>query len=80
MSDPLQLLGTLPAAEPDAARSRRVRQRCHATLARGAAARRAGVDDPRPRWHTTWAAVMAGLGALYVAEVLVLASEVLGTR
>lgn len=80
MSDLLSQLAGLPAAEPDPARSLRVRQRCHATLARNTARRPAPTATRRPAWHAAWPAAIAGLGALYMAAVLALAAELFATR
>jgi len=66
MTDPLsQLLADLPHAEPDLGRSDRVRSRCRDILAR-----------QRPRSvkrrsvHPIWEPLVAGLGGLYLAEVI----------
>ena len=66
MSDPLsRILAGLPSAEPDPARADRVRARCRATLTRLQPHR------PQPRRVTRfWAPLVAGLGGVYLTEVI----------
>jgi hypothetical protein len=62
--DPLvELLARLPQADSDAVRSERVRARCGAALARRRERRRATTAPG------VWQ-ILAGLGCVYVAEVI----------
>lgn len=80
MRDPLirQLAG-LPPAEPDGARTAHIRRRCHARLDRT----RLGepvADAPASRDGTSsfWPPLLATLGVVYFAEVIVQALRVYG--
>jgi hypothetical protein len=66
MTDPLlQMLDDLHAARIDPSRGQRIRARCHAALLR----ERRRV--PRPaRQGRRWPPVIAGLGGLYLTEVV----------
>jgi hypothetical protein len=65
VTDPLlRMVESLPHAEPDSARTSRVRARCHAALARR---RRAAVRTRATRVTET---VLAGLGAIYLIETI----------
>jgi hypothetical protein len=66
MSDPLiRLLDELPSAQPDPARSERIRRRCHARLAPHA--------PPGSRISTAqvWQPLIALLGIAYLTAVIV---------
>lgn len=66
MTDSLaQLLADLPRAHPDPRRAARVRSRCHAALARQ---RRRSVGRPPAR--RLWEPLVAGLGGIYLAEII----------
>lgn len=81
MTDPLTGLATLRSTEPSAARAARIRQRCHAELAH-----RSRRPAPRPALagrrgaSPLWLTLVAGLCAVYLAEVVVLAVGILGSR
>jgi hypothetical protein len=66
MTDPLlQLLDGLPSARLNPSRHDRIRARCHAALVRE---RR---RETRPvRTGQRWPSIVAGLGVLYLGEVL----------
>ena len=68
-----RLLGELPQAESDHARSRRLRSRCHAVLAHHRA--RAVVRRPVRR---LWEPVVVGMGCLYFAGIIREALRVYG--
>ena len=81
MSDWLiRRLAELPMAVPNPARAKRLRQRCRATLTQSA--RRApSVPLTAPRVIAMlWPPVVAGLGVLYLAGVILVALEVYGVR
>jgi hypothetical protein len=74
MTDPTsRLLADLPPAEPHHARSERVRSRCHAVLA---AHRSRAVTRRTAR--RLWEPLVAGLGGMYVAGVMLEALRVYG--
>jgi hypothetical protein len=82
MSDPLNRhLAELPMAVPNPARAERLRQRCRATLTQSA--RRAPsvpLTAPRRVIAMLWPPVVAGLGVVYLAGVILVALEVYGVR
>jgi hypothetical protein len=81
MSDTLiRLLSDLPSAEPDRARSERVRSRCRAQLARQAPRTPVTRAAPpnRNRFAQLWQPLIATLGAAYLLEVIVQALAVYG--
>jgi hypothetical protein len=82
MSDPLiRRLAELPMAVPDPGRAARLRQRCRATLAHSAqGAAPAPVTAPRHVIARLWPPVVAGLGAAYLAAVILVALAVYGGR
>lgn len=62
--DPLiELVVRLPRVEPDAARSARVRARCHAALASGARPARGRLPHPVLPWR-----LVAMMGFMYAIE------------
>ena len=66
MTDPLlQLLDGLPTARLDPSRRDRIRARCHAALVR----ERRRATSP-VRTGRRWPSLVAGLGVLYLGEVL----------
>ena len=66
MTDSLtQLLADLPRAEPDPGRAARVRSRCHAALAKQ---RRRSIARPPAR--RVWEPLVAGIGGIYLAEII----------
>jgi hypothetical protein len=80
MSEPLiRLLAELPAAEPDTARSERMRVRCRARLARQAP-RASASHAAAPRGGTVqvWQPLIVVLGVAYLTEVLLHALRVYG--
>lgn len=80
MADPLmERLAGLPAAEADAGRRERLRQRCHARLARDVRRR----QKPRHPWPLhraplAWQPLVASLAFVYLATALVQALELYG--
>jgi len=77
MTDPLlELLDGLPSATLDDSRADRIRARCHAALALGLqSAEREGARERRrvtrqARTIRRWPPIVAGLGGLYLTEVL----------
>lgn len=60
-----RLLGDLPQAVPDQARSNRVRSRCHTVLAK----HRSRAAERRTA-RRVWEPLVVGLGGLYFAGVL----------
>jgi hypothetical protein len=82
MSDPLiRRLAELPLAVPDPARADRRRRRCRATLTQSA--RRAPsvpLTVPRRVIAMLWPPVVAGLGVVYLAAVILVALAVYGVR
>jgi hypothetical protein len=82
MADPLiRRLAELPMAVPDPARAERLRHRCRATLTRSA--RRAPsvpLTAPRRVIAMLWPPVVAGLGVVYLAAVILVALAVYGVR
>ena len=77
MTDPLlQLLDGLPSARLDPSRGDRIRARCHAALVLGrrSAEREGGRERRRAtspvRTGRRWPSLVAGLGVLYLGEVL----------
>lgn len=75
MTDPmLRLLANLPQAEPDRARTARVRAACHRVLARS----RPPSHPPRRRTVSTWEPLVAGLGGVYLTESIRLALHLVG--
>ena len=80
MSEPLiRLLAELPAAEPDAARSERMRMRCRARLARQATrASTSYAAVPRGRTVQVWQPLIVVLGVAYLTEVILHALRVYG--
>jgi hypothetical protein len=80
MSDTLiRLLGELPAADPDRARSERVRLRCHARLVRQSERASASRAPARPsRTAPLWPSLIATLGIAYLADVIVQALGLYG--
>jgi hypothetical protein len=81
MSEPLiRLLAELPAAEPDAARSERMRMRCRARLARQAA-RASASPVAGARGSGTvqiWQPLIVVLGVAYLTEVIAQALRLYG--
>jgi len=78
MSDSLiRLLGDLPMAAPDAARTERTRMRCRARLTQQAERAR---GSRRSAWSrhgaTVWQLLIAGLGVAYLTAVIVQALSV----
>ncbi len=72
-TDPmLRALAELPTGEPDASRAARIRGRCRDAITRRpraiARVRRSGV-----RWRSVEPVVVAGLGLLYLSDVIRLA-------
>jgi hypothetical protein len=64
----LRQLANLPAAEPDARRTERIRVRCHARLAQRPRSVR---PVRRPRGLArVWRPLAAGLGGVYLTEVI----------
>jgi hypothetical protein len=82
MSDPLmRRLAELPLAVPDAARADRLRHRCRATLTQSA--RRAPplpLTVARRVIAMLWPPVVAGLGVVYLATVILVALAVYSVR
>ena len=80
MSEPLiRLLAELPAAEPDPARSERIRVRCRARLARQAPrASAAPVAAPSGGTVQVWQPLIVVLGVAYLTEVILQALRVYG--
>ena len=80
MSEPLiRLLAELPGAEPDPARSERMRVRCRAQLARQATrASAAHAVVPRGRTVQVWQPLIVVLGVAYLTEVILQALRVYG--
>jgi hypothetical protein len=82
MADPLiRRLAELPMAVPDRARAERLRHRCRATLTQSA--RRApsvALTAPRRVIAMLWPPVVAGLGVVYLAAVILVALAVYGVR
>jgi hypothetical protein len=85
MSDSLmRRLGSLPAAEPDIARSEHIRTRCHARLARRARGRRVSITSPAGlrtaagRMTPVWQSLIALLGLVYLTAVIRFALDVYG--
>jgi hypothetical protein len=77
VTDPLlRKLAGLPVAEPDRARAARVRTRCQAHLAR--TSRQVHRPTQRGRAGRIWPPVVAGLGGLYLAEVIRQALQLYG--
>jgi hypothetical protein len=82
MSDPLiRRLAELPSAVPDPARADRLRHRCRARLTQSA---RRGPSVPRTVARRViamlWPPVVAGLGVMYLAVVILVALAVYGVR
>jgi hypothetical protein len=76
MSEPLSgLLAELPSAELDPLRDERIRARCRARLARMHASVSRAPESPM-KITQVWQALIAGLGAAYLAEVIVQALRV----
>jgi hypothetical protein len=82
MSDSLmRTLGSLPAAEPDIARTEHIRARCHARLARR---RRVSITPPAGlraaagRMTPVWQSLIALLGFVYLTVVIRYALDVYG--
>ena len=66
MTDPLfRMLARLPQAEPRRDRAARARSACHAALARQRQRR-----SPGPERTSLWEPLVAGLGGLYLTEVI----------
>jgi hypothetical protein len=82
MADPLiRRLAELPVAVPDPVRAERLRHRCRATLTQSA--RRATsvpLTAPRRVIAMLWPPVVAGLGVVYLAAVILVALAVYGVR
>jgi len=82
MADPLiRRLAELPMAVPDPARAERLRHRCRATLT--SSARRAPsvpLTAPGRVIAMLWPPVVAGLGVVYLAAVILVALAVYGVR
>ncbi len=82
MADPLiRRLAELPIAVPDPARAERLRHRCRATLMQSA--RRAPsvpLTAPRRLIAMLWPPVVAGLGVVYLAAVILVAVALYGVR
>ena len=80
MSDSLmRRLGSLPAAEPDIARSEHIRTRCHARLARRARGRRVSITPPAGlRTAAGRMSLIALLGLVYLTAVIRFALDVYG--
>jgi hypothetical protein len=81
MSEPLmQLLAELPLATPHPSGTDRIRMRCRAQLARQAPRtffpRRVAAGHDRPL--QVWQPLIAGLGIVYLTEVIVQALRVYG--
>jgi hypothetical protein len=68
-----QLLADLPGAKPDDARADRIRSRCHAVLARRRRPRLGALARRR-----VWEPVVAGLGGVYLAAIIVFALGLYG--
>ncbi|MFL5372850.1 MAG: hypothetical protein ACJ78T_02590, partial [Myxococcales bacterium] len=82
MSDSLmRMLGILPAAEPDIARSEHIRARCHARLARSRVVSitpPAGLRTAAGRLTPVWQSLIALLGFVYLTAVIRFALDVYG--
>ena len=80
MSEPLiRWLAELPAAEPDPARSERIRVRCRARLARQAPRASASpAAVPRGGMMQVWQPLIVVLGLAYLTEVILQALRVYG--
>ncbi len=77
----LTRLAALPSADPPAAPAARTRARCRAEIARRARRQAARARPDRGRSGVlVWQPALALLGAAYVAAVIVLALDVLGSR
>lgn len=79
MSEPLtRVLAELPLAEPDRARTERIRERCRARLIRRASAPHS--DATRPRTVQIWQPLIVVLGVAYLTEVIGQVLRVYGLR
>jgi hypothetical protein len=80
MSDPLiRLVAELPSAEPDPARTERIRMRCRARLERQALRASASPAAARPDLGVqVWQPLIAVLAVAYMTEVIVHALRVYG--
>jgi hypothetical protein len=81
MSEPLiRLLAELPAAEPDPARSERIRVRCRARLSRQASRASASPVAVARGGGTVqvWQPLIVVLGVAYLTEVILQALRVYG--
>jgi len=68
-----QLLADLPNDEPNEARADRIRSRCHAVLARRRQPRFGALTRGR-----VWEPMVAGLGGVYLAAIIVFALGLYG--
>ena len=82
MSDPLiRRLAELPLAVPDSARADRLRHRCRATLTQSVGgAPPVPLIVPRRVLAMLWPPLVAGLGVVYLAAVILVALAVYGVR
>lgn len=81
MTDPLTGLSALRSTEPSPQRAARIHQRCQAELARRTQRSTARPTRPvRLGKSPLWPMAVASLSVAYVAEVIVLAVEMLGAR
>jgi len=77
MSEPLmRALAELPAAEPGAARSQRIRERCRQRLVQQAPR----ASRPRPRIALVWQPLVAALGLVYLIAAIAQAVSVLSSQ
>ena len=75
----IRLLAELPAAEPDSARSERMRVHCRERLARKATrASTSHAAVPRGRTVQVWQPLIVVLGVVYLTEVILHALRVYG--
>jgi hypothetical protein len=78
MSDPMiELLAQLPAAEPGQARTETLKRRCRARLARQAQRPSAPRAPVARGFAKVWQPLIAFLGVVYLADVIVEAIGVL---
>jgi hypothetical protein len=82
MSDPLiRRLAELPTAVPDPARAERLRRRCRATLTQSAPrAPSVPLTSPSRVIAMLWPPVVAGIGVVYLAAVILVALAVYGAQ